>query len=92
MHARARHDITLEREILEVSNLDKRSPVFAFADVFATRRSFDLTMGANFASCERGIDEWKALVTAVDSRFVFQGVNGSKDSALSIIEFVWARE
>ncbi|KAK5625638.1 hypothetical protein RRF57_001354 [Xylaria bambusicola] len=55
-------------------------------------RSFDLSMGASFASYERSIDEWKALFAEVDQRFKFQGVNGATDSALSLIEFIWVSE
>lgn len=62
------------------------------ADIFGTCRAFDLSMGAGFAACERGIDEWKTLVTAVDSRFVFQRCNQPKDSALAISEFIWDKE
>ncbi|KAI0012208.1 sterigmatocystin 8-O-methyltransferase [Xylariaceae sp. FL0662B] len=53
-------------------------------------RSFDITMGASFNSYERSLDEWKALLSEADPRFMFQGVYGAKDSALSIIEFVWS--
>lgn len=49
-------------------------------------------MTAAFASHERSLDEWKALLTGVDPRFVFQAVNESDDSALAVIEFVWAVE
>ncbi|KAI1207204.1 sterigmatocystin 8-O-methyltransferase [Annulohypoxylon truncatum] len=53
-------------------------------------RSFDISMGASFNSYERSLDEWKALLSEADPRFVFQRVSGAKDSALSIIEFVWS--
>lgn len=55
-------------------------------------RSFDLGMTASFASHERSLDEWKALLALVDPRFVFQKVNESDDSALAIIEFIWVKE
>ncbi|RYC57523.1 hypothetical protein CHU98_g8684 [Xylaria longipes] len=55
-------------------------------------RSFDLAMGASFASYERSIDEWKALFMQVNPRFGFQSVNESQDSALAVIEFVWASQ
>ncbi|GAW18771.1 hypothetical protein ANO14919_082530 [Xylariales sp. No.14919] len=55
-------------------------------------RSFDLSMGAGFASYERSIDEWKALFAAVDQRLKFHSVNGATDSALSLIEFIWTGE
>lgn len=49
-------------------------------------------MTASFASHERNLDEWKVLLAGVDPRFVFQKVNESHDSALAIIEFIWAKE
>ncbi|KID62536.1 O-methyltransferase PaMT [Metarhizium brunneum] len=52
-------------------------------------RSFDLLMGAGFASHERNLDEWKALFTEADPRFKFSMVNESNESALAIMEFVW---
>ncbi|KAI1380126.1 sterigmatocystin 8-O-methyltransferase [Hypoxylon crocopeplum] len=52
-------------------------------------RLFDISMGAFFNSYERSLDEWKALLSEADPRFVFQRASGAKDSALSIIEFVW---
>ncbi|KFG85433.1 sterigmatocystin 8-O-methyltransferase [Metarhizium anisopliae] len=52
-------------------------------------RSFDLLMGAGFASHERSLDEWKALFTEADPRFKFSMVNESNESALAIMEFVW---
>ncbi|KAI1156474.1 sterigmatocystin 8-O-methyltransferase [Nemania diffusa] len=55
-------------------------------------RSFDLMMGASFASYERSLDEWKALFTEADTRFRFQSVNESKDSALPIVEFIWSSD
>ncbi|KAI1873154.1 uncharacterized protein JN550_003407 [Neoarthrinium moseri] len=55
-------------------------------------RSFDLIMGAGFAAHERSIGEWKGLFAEADPRFTFQSVNQSEDSALAIIEFVWAAE
>ncbi|KAI0892116.1 sterigmatocystin 8-O-methyltransferase [Annulohypoxylon nitens] len=53
-------------------------------------RSFDISMGASFNSYERSLDEWKALLSEADPRFKFQKVSGAKDSALSIIEFIWS--
>ncbi|XDG04424.1 hypothetical protein ABKA04_004039 [Annulohypoxylon sp. FPYF3050] len=53
-------------------------------------RSFDMSMGASFNSYERSLDEWKALLSEADPRFTFQKVSGAKDSALSIIEFIWS--
>lgn len=49
-------------------------------------------MTSLFASHERSLDEWKALLAGVDSRFVFQKANESDDSALAVIEFIWAKE
>lgn len=57
-----------------------------------TYRSFDLNMTAGFASYERTLDEWKALLEGVDPRFVFQAVKEADDSALALIEFLWAEE
>lgn len=59
---------------------------------FRTCRSFDLNMTAGFASYERSLDEWKMLLAGVDPRFVFQKVKEADDSALAIIEFIWAQE
>ncbi|KAI1286566.1 sterigmatocystin 8-O-methyltransferase [Xylaria venustula] len=55
-------------------------------------RAFDLLIGTSFASHERSIDEWKCLFIETNSRFKFQTVNRSVNSALSIIEFVWSSE
>lgn len=49
-------------------------------------------MTAGFASYERSLDEWKVLLAGVDPRFVFQTVKEADDSALAIIEFIWAQE
>ncbi|KAG8156627.1 hypothetical protein KVR01_013578 [Diaporthe batatas] len=55
-------------------------------------RSFDLVMTGCFASHERSLDEWKALLAGVDPRFIFQKVGESDDSALAIMEFVWVQD
>jgi hypothetical protein len=49
-------------------------------------------MTAGFASYERTLDEWKALLAGVDPRFVFQAAREAYDSALALIEFIWAEE
>ncbi|ROW16957.1 hypothetical protein VPNG_01428 [Cytospora leucostoma] len=45
-----------------------------------------------FASHERSLDEWKALLAEVDPRFVFQTVKESIDSALAVMEFIWTQD
>ncbi len=49
-------------------------------------------MTAAFASHERSLDEWKALLAEVDPRFVFQTVKESYDSALAVMEFIWTQD
>lgn len=46
-------------------------------------------MTAIFNSQERTIDEWTALLTHADTRFVLKGVIEPKGSALGIMEVVW---
>lgn len=45
-----------------------------------------------FNGQERTVDEWKALLTLADSRFVVKNVIQPKRSALSIFEVIWEEE
>lgn len=48
-----------------------------------------MVMFGLFNSKERATDDWKALFSAADPRFIFLGVRQPPDSNLSIIEAVW---
>lgn len=90
MYAGAAYYFTLERKVFKVSLVhDSISLFFSVVHAYIVCRSFDLLMGAGFASHERNLDEWKALFTEADPRFKFSMVNESNESALAIMEFVW---
>ncbi|KAL9124976.1 MAG: hypothetical protein Q9217_005755 [Psora testacea] len=53
-------------------------------------RAFDLAMLELFNSKERGIEEWKNLLTAADIRLEWVGMGQPEGSKLSFIEARWA--